>query len=315
MDRQTKVVLRMPDNLYRRGTTWYGRYSVRGELQRVSLHTSDLRESRARPKAIKKEADSEAFGVHDASRWEDGVLAYTAGVLEADALKPATAKRYRVSLRQLDPYFRGKPLPEIAVAVIAEYVELRQTEGATNATIRRDLTTMSRVLAFARFKGLVETNASGAFDRSMIRERRAQIHAPDDATITAAIKVCERERPELAPLIRFLRATGMRAGEALRTTWSEVRGRTLTILETKNGRVRTIDVQPATRPPRGREVRLFSSLPLDTGALAGMCNRRADICLRRRGSVSMTSATLTLSPRFVAGATSTTFPAISGTAR
>ena len=260
----------MPDNLYRRGPTWYGRFFVRGELQRVSLHTGDLREARARLKAIRAKAERQAYGVRDASRWDDAVVAYSSGVLDAGALKPATAKRYRVSLRQLDPYFRGKALPAITLAAIAEYVDLRQKEGATNATIRRDLTTMSRVLAFARFKGLVENNAAGTFDRAMIRERRAQIRAPEDVVITVAIKGCEAERPGLGRLIRFLRATGMRAGEALRATWQDIHGTSLTIHETKSGRVRTIEVPRAALPPREGEERLFPALPIDTGALASM---------------------------------------------
>ncbi len=260
----------MPDNLCRRGSTWYGHFFVRGELQRVSLHTSNLREARTRLKAVQAKAERQIFGLAEAPRWDDAVVTYSAEVLDAGAVKAAAAKRYRVSLRQLDPYFRGKPLPAIVVAVIAEYVELRQKDGATNATIRRDLTTMSRVLAFARFKGLVESNAAEAFDRSMIWERRAPIRAPDDATIAAAIEACKRDRHELAHLIRFLRATGMRAGEALRAKWRDMNGRNLTIHETKSGRVRTIEVPRNVIPPRRRADRLFPSLPIDTGALASM---------------------------------------------
>ncbi len=260
----------MPDNLYCRGSTWYGRFFLRGELQRVSLHTSNLREAKARLKAVQAKAERQIFGLADASRWDDAVVAYSAGVLDAGAVKAATAKRYRVSLRQLDPYFRGKPLPTIVVAAIADYVELRQKDGATNATIRRDLTTMSRVLAFARFKGLVERNAAEAFDRSMIRERRPPIRVPDDATITAAIEACKQERHQLGQLIRFLRATGVRAGEALRAKWDDILGTNLTIHETKSGRVRTIVVPHEALPPRRRDDRLFPLLPVDTGAVASM---------------------------------------------
>lgn len=99
----------MPENLYRRRTTWYGRFSVHGELQRVSLHTSNLREARAWLKAIQAKAETQAFGLADASRWEDAVVAYSTGVLDAGAVKAATAKRYRVGLHQLDPYFRSNP--------------------------------------------------------------------------------------------------------------------------------------------------------------------------------------------------------------
>ncbi len=158
-------------------------------------------------------------------------------------------------------------MPTIVVAAIADYVELRQKDGATNATIRRDLTTMSRVLAFARHRGIVEANAAEAFDRSMIRERREPIHAPDDLTIAVAASAIETEHPQLAALIRFLRATGMRSGEALRARWADLRGSSLTIPETKSGRIRTIELPHSALPTKSGE-RLFPSLPIGAADLA-----------------------------------------------
>lgn len=259
----------MPKNLFRRGDTFYARFFVRGELQRISLRTGDAREARARLKAIKVKADRQAFGVEDAATWDDAVIAYCGGVLDAGGVKDGTAKRYRVSLRQLDQHFRAKPLPLLTVAEVAAYVAVRQGEGATNATIRRDLTTMSRVLAFARSKGLTETNAAEAYDRSMLRERQAAIHAPADADVEAAAEALEAAgEPEIAALFRFLRANGMRAGEALRARWEHLAGAALTIPETKTGRVRTIAV--ARLPAKVRKNgRLFPGLPLDSGSLAG----------------------------------------------
>jgi integrase/recombinase XerD len=143
----------MPSNLYKRGTAYYGRFSVNGELQRVSLRTSDLGEARRRLKAIRQKAERQAFGLGDAPTWEAAVVAYSAGILDQNGVKPSTAKRYRVSLRQAAAAFKGKPLPAIERADIAVYVTGRQQAGATNATIRRDLTTVSRVLAYAAGQG------------------------------------------------------------------------------------------------------------------------------------------------------------------
>lgn len=260
----------MPSNLYRRGETYYGRYSVRGELQRVSLRTSDIREARKRLKAIRQKAEQQAFGVEDAPIWQQAVIAYTTGVLNANGVKPGTGKRYLVSLRQLDAYFRGKHLPLITVKDVAAYVGARQAEGATNATIRRDLTAASRVCAFARHKGLMQINPFDQFDRSMLREIRPGIQAPSDAAIVAAsAAVHAAGEPEMAALIRFLRATGMRAGEALRASWDDLRDGELMIPITKTNRVRTIEVPAAALPPRAETGRLFPSLTLDSGLLAG----------------------------------------------
>lgn len=258
----------MPSNLYRRGETYYGRYSVHGELQRVSLRTSDIREARKRLKSIRQKAQQQAFGIEGAHVWQEAVLAYTTGVLDANGVKPGTGKRYLVSLRQLDQHFRGKPLPLITVAEVANYVAGRQRDGATNATIRRDLTAASRVCAFARHKGLMEANPFDAFDRSMLREIRPGISVPSDEAIEAAARAMDAAgEPPLAALIRFLRATGMRAGEALRATWRDLRGSELMIPVTKTSRVRTIDA--AAIPARDGDGRLFPTLTLDSGLLAG----------------------------------------------
>lgn len=259
----------MPSNLYRRGDTYYGRYSIRGEIQRVSLRTSDIREARKRLRSIRKKAQDEVFGIKDAPVWQEAVLAYTEGVLGANGVKPGTEKRYLVSLRQLDAHFRGKPLPLITAVEVSNYVAWRQKSGATNATIRRDMTAASRVCAFARLKGLMEANPF-ALDRSMLREIRPGISAPTDEAIEAAARAMEAGgEATLAALIRFLRATGMRAGEALRARWADFMGDDLIIPVTKTSRVRTIDITDVPLPTREGEGRLFPALTLDTGALAG----------------------------------------------
>ncbi len=259
----------MSSNLFRRGETYYGRFSVNGQLQRVSLRTSDLRTARKRLKAIRDGAQDQAFGLKDAATWEEAVVAYTRGVLDTDSVKPATAKRYLVSLRQVSSSFVGKRLPEITTKMIVGYVSFRQAAGATNATIRRDLTTISRVLAYAKSQEMVEANVVDSYDRKMVRERRAGIEAPDDAEVTAAAAAVEADgQPEFALALRFLRANGVRAGEALRARWEHIRDGELTIHETKNGRVRTIAADVSMLAAR-RAGRLFPGLPEDTGGLAG----------------------------------------------
>ena len=263
----------MPANLFRRGATWYARFFVAGQLQRLSLQTSDLREAKIRLKGLRKKAERQAFGVTGSATWNEAVTAYASGVLDSGTLKASTAKRYRVSLRQIDAAFAGRALPDLVSSDIAGYVMTRQQAGATNATIRRDLTTISRVLAFARSHGMVERNVADDYDRSLLRERRAPIEIPAEDVILAGSEAADAAGlPELGTLILFLRATGLRAGEALRARWSDVRGRSLTIHETKAGRVRTIGLGDARLPRRpgsaSDQDRLFPTLPLDTGALA-----------------------------------------------
>jgi integrase len=254
-------------NLYRRGQTYYGRFHENGGLRRVCLHTTDLREAKARLKGLKLQAERKAFGVEDAPIWEQAVLAYTTGVLNSGTVKPATAKRYLVSLGQLGPYFEGRSLPDINTKMIGDYVASRQAASASNATIRRDLTTLSRVLSYASSRGMVAANVADDYDRTQVRERRVAIRAPSDAAIEAAARAVEPVMPQMAALLRFLRANGLRSGEALRAVWEDVAGGVLTIHETKSGRVRAIDV--SALPSGGPGGRLFPDLPEDSLTLAG----------------------------------------------
>lgn len=269
----------MPANLYLRGDSYYGRYSINGELQRVSLRTSDLREARARLKAIKKKAQDQAFGVEGAATWQDAVTAYSAGILDAGGVKSGTAKRYRVSLRQLHEHFATKSLPLITVADVGAYVSARQAEGATNATIKRDLTTMSRVMAFARSKQMVNANPVDAYDRTFVHEQSAVIDAPSDADIEAAAKAMEAAgETELAALLRFLRGTGMRTGEALQARRQHIKDGSLQILQTKTSRPRTIEIGADLVPAGAGRGALFPTLPDNSGDLAGYWQwRRGDL--------------------------------------
>jgi integrase len=184
-------------------------------------------------------------------------------------LKAGTAKRYRVSLRQLDPFFRGKPISRIDAATISAYVDQRQAGGATNATIRRDLVTLSRVLAVAKARGMAPSNPMDDYDRDLLREVRPGIKAPSDAAVLGAVAaLAAGGEGEMAVFLRCLRATGMRTGELLRATVEECRSGELTIPETKSGRVRTIDVADAPLPVRGSG-RLFPGLPSASADIAG----------------------------------------------
>jgi integrase len=251
----------VPENLYDRKGIWYARFAAGGKLRRVCLRTSDLRQAKTRLKALKTQYENASFGIEEARQWGDAVVSYTRGVLDAGSVKPATAKRYEVSLRQIDPYFKTLPISAIDNSQIARFIAARQAEGAKNATIRRDLTTISRVVAYSNASGNGGENAALAYDRKLIKERRAPIKEPTDEEIELAAGMAP---PEWAVLLRFLRATGMRLGEALRARESDLDGNALTIRETKSGKVRTIivpqDAIPQVRPGR----RLMEALPEET---------------------------------------------------
>ena len=158
------------------------------------------------------------------------------------AVKPSTAKRYLLSVRQLDPHFRGLFLDQITKRTIADYVAARTKAGATNATIRRDLTALSTILECANTWGWLEANPAKDYNRRVIRERREPIRPPTDAQVGDLIARCPKG---FGDVIKFLSLTGMRQAEALTLTWADIdfQAGTITLRKTKTSRPRTIDME------------------------------------------------------------------------
>lgn len=215
---------------------------------------------------------------------------YMAEVAPA-SLKPSVVKRYQVSLRQLDPILSPMRLDQIKRKTVAEVITGRKKANATNATIRRDLTAMSRVLAACVEWGWCDDNPARNFDRSMLRERRDPIQPPLAPEVDALIASAPGM---LAPMIRFLDLTGCRQEEAADLEWTQVdltRGE-LQLIRTKTSRPRRIRLSeeaiallaPLPRSLVGRYVFWHG-----TGArYANVASRFAELTRRLRKSAQET---------------------------
>lgn len=229
---------RKPRNLYLRGGTYWGRFKVAGREYRGSLRTADAREAARRLKAWRSKTERESLGEASPHTFEEAVLRWTEEVLPR-AVKPNVAKRYLSSIAQLDAAFAGLPIDRITGPLIAEYAGARG-RVVTNATILRDLTALSRLLANCVAWGWIASNPASLYDRSLIREHRDPITPPDDASVDAVIAAAP---PGMARLLRLLRATGMREGEAVNLERHNVdwQRRQITLIHTKTNRPRTIN--------------------------------------------------------------------------
>ncbi|MGE0652042.1 MAG: tyrosine-type recombinase/integrase [Alphaproteobacteria bacterium] len=243
----------MPENLYRRGGVWWGKIQVARRVYRRSLRTSDRAEARRRLDLWRKETvRAAAFGDNRLS-WKDAVVRYTTSVMPG-AVKPATAARYRVSFRQVDAFLSGLHVDQITRQTLADMVSARAKEGATNATINRDLTAVSQVISAAMEWGAAEHNAARDFNRRLLtRERRDPISPPTDDDVAAVIA---KAPGRFAALIRFLRLEGCRQEEGASLEWPHVdlNAGTVHFARTKTSRPRTITIKPET-------VELLRSLP------------------------------------------------------
>jgi integrase/recombinase XerD len=156
---------------------------------------------------------------------------------------PKTAQRYAVSIKQVEPYLKPLFLDEINRKCLSAMVKDRREAGATNATIKRDLTAISSVLEHAVANEWTDDNPS-LIVRRRLRERRDPIALPDLGDVERAIAAAPGN---MAHLIFAARTTGCRQNElvtAERRNLDRVR-RQLTIKGKRNKR-RVIDLDDET---------------------------------------------------------------------
>ena len=225
--------------LYKRGETYWGRLRISGRELGRSLRTSDSREAARRPKAWRLKVEREGFGNPDAPTFKAAVVKWAAEVLP-QSVKPSVGRRYLTSVAKLDLIFGELRVDQVNAATISQYVSLR-TKEATNATIRRDLTALSRLMAACQAWGWRSDNPVRFYDRSVVlRERRDPITPPgkDDYD-----RVLGAVPDAMAKVLRLLDQTGMRENEAVALTSSDVdrERRQIMLTRTKTSRPRTLD--------------------------------------------------------------------------
>ncbi|MCR9072567.1 MAG: tyrosine-type recombinase/integrase, partial [Alphaproteobacteria bacterium] len=201
----------MPDNLYQRGKTWWARIKVNGRDYRRSLRTTSLGEARKRLTKFREDMDHLAFHGEARHTWKEAVVHYVEDILPK-AVKTRTADRYLTSIRMVAPHLNHLYLNEISRKVIGGLVRKRGQEGASNATVRRDLTAVSRVLSAAIAMDWIDTNPAREWDRGVIPERRDPIHRVTDTDLE---KFLATAPAGFGRVVLFLLQTGMRQMEAV----------------------------------------------------------------------------------------------------
>jgi integrase/recombinase XerD len=196
---------KLPSHCYVRNGIIWGRIVLAGREYRRSLRTADPREAARRVKAWRLKIERQEFGALDAPTFKAAVVKWAKEVLPG-AVKPSVAKRYLVSIGQMADHFGSLRVTEINAGVIGSYISLR-SGAASNATVRRDLTALSRLLSSCVAWGWRQDNPARLFDRSIIRERRDPISPPSDENVEKLIAAAPLG---VAAILRLLEQTGMR---------------------------------------------------------------------------------------------------------
>lgn len=177
--------------------------------------------------------------------WKEAVIGWAGASSENIGL--STLKRYQVSLKQLRRLafdqnggcLDGLYVDEITRKTIGGLVKARKKARVTNATLRRDLTALSSVLAYCQEQDWLEANPAHGFSRRSIRERREPVALPSDSDIGFMLSLAPDNFHHLCLLAQY---TGMRQEEcaSLERRQIDHRGRSITLLKTKTNRPRTV---------------------------------------------------------------------------
>ncbi len=157
--------------------------------------------------------------------------------------RPNTCADYRWTLEMhLLPWFKDHRLSEITAEEIDRYAHAKRREGRlSNNSINKTLTRLSQVLELALDYELIGRNPARSTNRRLPAERRARSWVEPEQLPT----LLDSCGGELRPLVAMLAGAGLRVGEAIALTWSDVNlpTGTLSVADSKTqAGVRTVDL-------------------------------------------------------------------------
>jgi integrase/recombinase XerD len=235
---------KMAKNIYIRGDTYHARFQVAGRTYRQSLHVRVEPAKRAEAKAVraleklKRQIEDEVrHGITPPKTWQDAVITWNEVALSL--ISENSHRRYIVSFNQCRVWLEDKQIRDIDGACLRELIKGRRALGVSNATIRRDLTAISSVLAVAQDEGWIIDNHAHAINRKRIPERRSPIVLPQESSIAAMIEALSSK---IADICSFAIETGMRQDEIVQLEWSciDTKRRIATIHKTKGSKLRAV---------------------------------------------------------------------------
>lgn len=234
----------MADNLYQRNEIWWLKIQVAGTLHRRSLRTRSRAVAKKEAAKIIAELNEHAVTGEQRHTYDEAAKRWYKERLPS--IEPSTARRYIASAKHFSPVFKGLYLDSIKARQIADFVSKRKAEGATDPTIRRDITALSSLLTSAVGWGWIDTNHAKTWDRSTLAESEGRIVRIDQASFDA---IAEEAPPALAAIMRFLLLTGMRLEEVAAATWKNYdrSAGTMFIPKTKTHSPRTIELLPEAK--------------------------------------------------------------------
>lgn len=230
--------------IYRRGKTYWARKGADGRELRESLKTTDRRVALRRYQQWEERLGAIAFGERPRYGFLEAVQKFIGEHLST--LKPASAKRYGVSLKWLNDHFGDGFLDQITRDRLAEFESARRVAGASNPTIRRDLACLSSLLTSCEDWDWIEEGRNIVPGYMRRRAKRGLKESPPRTrylTEAHEAELLANATPAVADAIMLAIDTGLRREELFSLTWPQIdlrRNIITTTTRTKNGRARSV---------------------------------------------------------------------------
>lgn len=263
--------------VYRRGKTWWYRFSWRGELIRESTHLTNKREAEKLEAAHKVRLARGEVGIVERqaapslkSFMKERFLPYAESTF---ASKPKTLEYYRNGAKNLVSVasLAEVPMDQLTADAVAAYVAVRQQAGLAINSINRELEVLRRVFILAMEWGAVHSIMPKVRLLSGGRRRERVLSAEEESRYLAAaqtvgeqilesfdtaltgIRATVRGEEPIRPSDPFLLRDVMtvlfdgalRPEECFRLRWEDIRDGCLNVLygKTANAR-RSVPVSP-----------------------------------------------------------------------
>lgn len=160
------------------------------------------------------------------------LIAEYKGSADFQRLAPSTAKAYLTYIKLIEIAFGDLPLAALEDRrVRGEFKAWRDQYAATPRKADYCWTTLSRILAFSKDRGLIGTNPCEGGGRLYVAQRADKIWT--DVDVAAFLG---KASPEMALALMLALWTGQRQGDLLRLPWSGYEDSHIRLRQSKTGR-------------------------------------------------------------------------------
>lgn len=245
--------------VYRRGKVYWGRAQRQGREHRRSLQTADRRIAEKRFAQWIGDLEAIAWGDKPRRTFDEAAERFVREHLTT--LKPASAVRYGVSLKNLALHFGGKMLDQIASAELSEFETRRRTDGVSSGTIRRDFACLSSMLTSCQDWEWIDDGKNPVPSYLRRRSKRGLKEAAGRTrylTQQEEVRLLECASDHTWKAIILAIDTGLRREELFSLKWDQVnqsRGIVRTTTMTKSGRSRFVPLSDRARTILGTVTR------------------------------------------------------------